>query len=176
MLDCLAVPSLLLPKVWLKFVLELRLGCLAEFLLWSANIVLFDLSSRPLFPRHAVSLRCAFFARPPSVPFSFRRTLLARLLVCPVSVASRVARPTSLRHVSVLWRVNRSPSHVFFVSLRVERIAFSAPLLFVSGTVCSTTFSALWAVCFTDRLQCAVFVVFCVGFNLRGFGFFGVCI
>ena len=29
---------------------------------------------------------------------------------------------------------------------------------------------------FTDRLQCAVFGVFCVGFVLRGFGLFGVCI
>ena len=80
-----------------------------------------------------------------SVPFLLRRALLARLPVRSVSVLSRVARSTS---------------RVSFVSLRVERIAFSAPLLFLSGTVCSTTFSALWAVCFTDCLQCAVFGAF----------------
>ena len=165
MLDCLAVAFLLLPRVWLKFVLELRLGCLVKFLLWSAIIVLSDLVSRPLFPHHPVSLRCAFFARfpvrpvsvPPhsawatsrlsrfhcvarcspdfpSVTFPFRRAFLARLPVCP------------------------------FVSPRIERIALSAPLLFWLGTVCSTTFSALWVVCFTDCLQCAVFGAFCVGF------------
>ena len=96
-----------------------------------------------------------------SVPFPLRRALLVRLPV---------------RHVSVSSRVPRSTSRASFVSLCVERIAFSAPLLFLSGTGCSTTFSALWAVCFTDCLQCAVFGVFCVGFYLRGFDLFGVCL
>ena len=49
-------------------------------------------------------------------------------------------------------------------SLRAECIALSASLLFLSGTVGSTTFSVLWAVCFTDCLQCAVFVALCVEF------------
>ena len=160
MLDCLAVAFLLLPRVWLKFVLELRLGCLVEFLLWSAKIVLSDLISRPFFPQRHVSLRCAFFARLP-VPFPFRCAQLARLIAVPVSVSSSVAR---------------SNSRMSFVLLRVERIAFSAPHLFLSGTVCSTTISALWAVWFTDRLQCAVFGVLCAGFVLHGFGLFGVCI
>ena len=90
MLDCLAVASLLLPRVWLNFVLKLRLGCLIEFLLWSANIDLSD-----IIPHPPVLLRCAFFAQLPARPLPFCRTLLARLLVCPVSIASRVARPTA---------------------------------------------------------------------------------
>ena len=95
MLDWLAVASLLLPRVWLKFFLELRLGCLLEFLLWSANIFLSDLISRPFFP--TVPFRCVARFSPafPHVLFPFRRALLARLLVCSVPVASRVARPTS---------------------------------------------------------------------------------
>ena len=178
MLDCLAVASLLLPRVWLKFVLELRLGCLVEFFFpWSANIVL----SEPHFPPvrsplyRFVALRvfrstsrtslfrsiahCSLGFS--SVPFPWRRALLARLPVHHIFVSSRVARSTS---------------HVSFVSLCVERIAFSALLLFLSGTVCWTTFSALWVVCFTDRLQCALFGLPCVCFVLRGFGLFGVFI
>ena len=159
--DCLAVASLLLPRVWLKFVLELRLGYLVEFLLWSANIVLSDLTSRSSFPTVPFRFVARFSLALSYVPFPLRRALLARLLV---------------RNISVLSRVARSTSRVSLVSRCVERIAFSAPLLFLSCTVCSTTFSALWAVCFTDCLQCAMFGVLCVGFNLRGFGLFGVCI
>ena len=129
MLDFLAVVSLL-ARVWLKFVLELRLGCLAEFLLWSANIVLSDIISHPFNPHRPVSLHCAFFAQ-----------LLAR----SGSVPSRTSRSTSrlYRFRPVLRcslefpsRIARSTSRMSFVSLHVERIAFSAPLLFLSGTVC----------------------------------------
>ena len=156
--------------MWPKFVLELRLGWSVEFLLWSANIVLSELNSRPFFPtvpfrsfsrtsRFRSVAHCSLDFS--SVPFPSRCALLARLSVRYVSVSSRVARSTS---------------RVSFASLRVERIAFSAPLLFLSGTVCSTTLFALWVVCFTDCLQCAVFGVFCVGFVLRVLGLFGVCI
>ena len=161
MLDCLAVASLLLTSVWLKFVLELRLGYLVEFLLWSANIVFSDLISRASFSTVPFRFVARFLLALAYVPFSLRCALLARLLVHNVSVSSRVVRSTS---------------RVSLISLCIERIAFSAPLLFLSGTMCSTTFSALWAVCFTDYLQCALFGVFCVGFNLRGFDLFRVCI
>ena len=87
--------SLLLPRVCFKFILELRLGCLVEFLRWSANIAHSDLISRPFFPHRPSSFRCAFFTRLQSVLFPFRRPHFARLLVCPVSVASRVARSNS---------------------------------------------------------------------------------
>ena len=147
-----------------------------EFLPWSANIVLSNLISRPFFPPssfvvlrvfHPLSRKSRFrfvahcslnFS---SVPFPLRRASLAQLPV---------------RNVSVSLRVARSTSRVSFASLSVERIALNAPLLFLLGTVCSTTLFALWAVCFTDFLQYAVFGVFCVGFVFRGIYLIGVCI
>ena len=126
-----------------------------------------SLISRPFFPHHPVfvALRISRSTSRPSrfrsvahcsldflyVPFSLRRALLAGLVV---------------RHVSVLSRVARSSS-CLSVSRHSERIAFSAAFLFLSGIVCSMTSSALWAVCFTDCLQCTVFGVFCFGFVLH---------
>ena len=153
MLDCLAVSSLLPPRVCLKIVLELRLGCLVEFLLWSANIVLSDLISRPFFP--TVPFRCVarFSLAFPHVTFPFYRALLARLLFCPVSVASRVARSTS------------RPQRLRFVARCsldfscVDELFPSLGGVFYSlSTVCCVLFPLRWV---------------CV---LRGFGLFGVCI
>ena len=152
MLDCLAVASLLLPRVRLKFVLELQLGCLVECLLWSAYRVFSDLNSRPFFPHLPVSLHCAF---------------LARLPVRLVSVPSHTARSTS--RLSRFRCVSRCSLDLPFVTFPFRRAltvdilcvlclpSLCAPSLFSSGTVCSTIFSARWAVWFTDCLQCAVF-------------------
>ena len=158
---CLAVASLLRPSVWLKFVLELRLGCLLEFLLWSANIVLSELISRPFSPtvpfrsfsrtsRFRSVAHCSLDFS--SVPFPSRRALLARLSVRNVSVSSRIARSTS--------RLSRFP--------RVARCSLDFPsvtspfrrALLARLPVCPLPPSALSALrsalhfCFC-RVQCA---------------------
>ena len=156
------------------FVLELRLGCLVEFSLRSAHIVLSELISRLFFPHHPVFV-ASRVARSTSRTSRFRYVAHCSLdfSSVPFPLFGALLARLPVRHVSVSSRDPRSISRVSFVSLRVERLAFSAPLLFLSGIVCSTTFSALWAVCFSDCLQCAVFGFFCVGFVLRGFGFLG---
>ena len=102
MLVYLAVARLLLSRVWLKFILELRLACLVELLLWSVSI---DLPASslvvsgppvPVFPfRRAPSARrfrtrpcqfSRFVARhPPDVSAPARASFL---------VSSRAIRPT----------------------------------------------------------------------------------
>ena len=82
MLVYLAVARLLLSRVWLKFILELRLACLVELLLWSVSIDLpassLAVSATPvpvfLFRRAPSARRF----RPARAVFPFRRAPSAR--------------------------------------------------------------------------------------------------
>ena len=142
-----------------------------NFLLWSANIVLSKPHFPPVFsplPRF-VALRvfrlnshtsrfcsvahCSLDFSP--FPFLLRRGLLARLPV---------------RHVSVLSHVARSTSCVSFVSLCVERIEFSAPLLLLSGTfVLDDLFCSSGGLFYRLFTVCCVWCLFWVCFAWLGF-------
>ena len=168
--------SLLLPRVCFKFVLELRLGCLVEFLRWSANIAHSDLISRPFFPHRPSSFRCAFFTRLQSILIPFRRAHFARLLVFPVSVASHVARS------------NSGPSRFRFVlrcSLEFPCFLCLPPRwahndqrstsAFVGHCLLDDFFWSFRGLYYRLSTDC-VLVPFCAGFVLRGLDLFGVCI
>ena len=136
----LAVASLLLPRMCLKFVLELRLVFVwLSLLLWSASIVVLDLPAR-----------CVIVSRPFRPAFPFRCALRDQRLRSARLVSSCVARsafPSRPLRRPFTTRVFAS-SVPFSVALRAARPSFPPrPLRFPFRCASSTQSSSPGCLC-----------------------------